>query len=180
VSALEVDYSNPSFPLELEVVDTTTGSGITGLTCTVAIRMAGTPTLYLDWATNTFMNAGWAIKNQPMADLGTGVYQVSLPVQALGFTPLTGLPVELVAEYTQSRGTGVGGIDYITISELRPDSKLARQYNTNKMTALAPGQLTIFEDDGVTVQSVQTLTDAAGNPTVDAPGAPQRRGPAPP
>jgi hypothetical protein len=178
---LEADYNLASLPLELNVVNITAGgSGITGLTCTVAVRMGGTTTDYLDWNDNTFKNAGWVVKNQPMADLGTGVYEVDLPVQALGFTPLTGLPVELVAEYSQSDGTGVGAIDYITVSELRPDAKLSRQYNTNRLDALAPGQLTLYEDDAVTVQSVQTLTDATGGPTVDAPGAPQKRGPAPP
>lgn len=179
MSTIECDYNNPAQPLELNVIDTTTGSGIPGLTCTVAVRLAGTAE-YLDWTTNLFSLGPWVVKNQPMADLGTGVYQVSLPVSLLGFTPLTGLPQELVAEYTQSRGVNVGGIDYLTVSELRPDSKLSRQYNTNRLDALAPGQLTLYEDDGVTVQSVQTLTDATGGPTVDAPGAPQKRGPAPP
>jgi hypothetical protein len=177
MAALEADYNDPTFALELSVSDN--GSGVPGLTCTVAIRLAGTAE-YLDWATNVFSLGPWAVKNQPMVGIGTtGVYQVNLPVAALGFTPLSGLPVFLVAEYTQSNGTGVGAIDNVTVSELRPDAKLARQYNTNKLTSLAPGTLTIYEDDGVTVQSVQTLTDATGGPTVDVPTAPQIRGPVP-
>jgi hypothetical protein len=108
------------------------------------------------------------------------VYQTQLSVAALGFTPLSGLPVCLIAEYTSS-GAGTSGLaaDNITVSELRPDAKLARQYNTNKLTSLAPGALTLYEDDGTTVQSVQPLTDASGNPTVNVPSAPQIRGPVP-
>ena len=174
--ALEVDYSAASYALELNVVQN--GAGVTGLTCTVAIRNPANG-FYLDWATNVFSAGPWGIKNQPLVDLLTGVYQTFLPVVALGFTPLTPLPVSLVAEYTQN-GNLVGAMDELTISELRPDSKLSRQFNTNRLEALAPGQLTLFADDGVTVQSVQTLTDAVGGPTVNVPTAPQIRGPAPP
>ena len=110
-----------------------------------------------------------------MTDLGNGMYQTALAVSALGFTPLTGLPVELVAEYSQD-GATVGGVDILTVSELRPDAKLSRQYQTNRLESLAPGTLTLYQDDAATVQSVQTLTDAAGGPTVNVPTAPQKRG----
>lgn len=172
-NAVEVDWNAPAEPLELNVVQL--GAGVPGLTCTVAVRKGGTTGTYLDWATNLFSNGPWALKNQPLVDLGTGVYQTSLPVAALGFTPLTPLPVYLVAEYSQS-GQLVGAVDFLTISELRPDAKAARQYNTNKVTALAPGVLTRYADDGVTVLSTQPLTDAGGGPTVDVPTAPQQRG----
>jgi hypothetical protein len=175
-NAIELDWNAPSEPLELNVVRS--GAGIPGLTCTVAVRMGGTTGLYLDWTTNTFKLAGWGVRDQPMTDLGNGMYQTSLPVSALGFTPTTPLPVYLVAEYTQN-GQLVGAFDLLTVSELRPDAKAARQYNTNKVTALAPGVLTRYADDDVTVLSTQTLTDASGNPTVDVPTAPQIRGPGP-
>ena len=178
MAALEIDYDTANYPLELNVKNSATGAGVPGLTCTVAIRMGGTAGLYLDWTTNLFTLGPWGLKDQPLADLGTGVYQTTLPVAALGFNPLTPLPVELVAEYTQN-GMLVGGIDYLTVSELRNDSKLSRQYNTNKLDALAPGTLTLYEDDGVTVQSVQAVTDATGGPTVNVPTAPQKRGPVP-
>lgn len=177
MASLEADYDDSSFPLEL-VVNVAGVGGISGLVCTVAVRESTTTNSYLDWSTNTFKTSGWGVKNQPMTDLGTGVYQAELSVAALGFTPMTGLPVYLVAEYT-SFGVGTSGlaIDYVTVSELRPDAKLSRQYNTNKLTSLAPGVLTLYEDDGSTVQSAQTLTDAVGNPTVNVPTAPQIRGP---
>jgi len=175
---LEADWNDPNFPLELNVVNN--GSGVSGLICTVAIRLAGTVASYLDWNDYIFKTFGWVTKNQFMVDLGTGVYQTQLAVSAMGFTPLTGLPVELVAEYTQSGGSGCGAMDEITVSELRPATTLSRQYNTNRSSVLAPGNFTLYEDDGVTVLSVQSLTDATGGPTVDVTGAPQKRGPAPP
>lgn len=172
---IEVDYNAVNWPLELSVVQS--GSGVPGLTATVAIRQGGTTNSYLDWADNTFKTSGWTTKNEPMADLGTGVYQAAIDVAALGFTPLTGLPRELVAEYSIVGYSGVGGIDYIIVSELRPDAKTSRQFNTNKLAALAPGVLTLYADDGVTVQSTQPLTDATGGAVSNTPGSPQVRGP---
>ena len=180
--AIEIDFNSSEQPLELVLVNLS-GAGIPGQACTVAIRLtvaaggyaAGD---YLDWSTNTFKAAGWGVKNEPMTDLGNGTYQALLPVAALGFTTQTPLPVYLAAEYTQN-GQGVGDVEYLTISELRPDGKRNRQYNTNKLDALAPGDLTLYDDDGVTVVSTQTLTDATGGPTVDQPNAPQKRGSTP-
>ena len=177
MTAREADFNDPAFPLELTVNLIGTG-GVAGLACTVAIRLAGSAGFYLDWATNTFKNAGWVTQFEPMTDIGNGDYEAILPVALLGFTQLTPLPVVLVAEYHSPGAPTTGGLDHdeVTVSELRPDAKLARQYNTNKLTALAPGQLTLFEDDGVTVQSVQVLLDAFGNPIVNKANVPAIRG----
>jgi hypothetical protein len=177
MSTLEADFNDTTFPLEL-VIDLLGSGGVPGLTPTVAVRLSPTTNSYLDWATNTFKTSGWIVKNQPMTDLGTGIYQQILNVFALGFTPLSPLPVKLIAEYT-STGTGTSGIDFDTIfvSELRPDAKVARQFNTNRLEALggAPGTLTIYADDGVTVQTVQQLRDYAGGPVGNTPGEPAKR-----
>jgi hypothetical protein len=179
VSTLEADFNDTSFPLEL-VINTIGQGGVAGLSPTVAIRLSPSTNNYLDWATMTFKTSGWIVKNQPMTDLGTGVYQQILNVAALGFTPLTGLPQKLLAEYT-STGTGTGGLaeDTIFVSELRPDAQVARQFDTNRLEALggSPGTLTLYEDDGVTVQSVQPLRDFAGGAVVNTPGSPAKRGP---
>lgn len=177
MTAREADYNDPAFPLELTVNQTNVG-GVAGLACTVAIRLAGSAGFYLDWSTNTFKNAGWVTQFQPMTDIGNGDYEAILPVAALGFTTLTPLPVVLVAEYHSPGAPVTGGLDHdeVTVSELRPDAKLARQYNTNKLTALAPGQLQLFADDGVSVQSTQTLLDAFGNPIINKPSVPAIRG----
>lgn len=179
---VEVDYNNGALELTLGVNRTNVG-GVTGLSPTVAIRQAGTTGTYLDWSTLTFKNAGWIVKNEPMTDLGTGFYTAILNVNGLGFTPTTGLPQQLIAEYTVPN-VGEAGIqmDEITVSELRPDAKLARQYNTNRLEAEggSPGTLKLYEDDGVTVQSTQNLTDFSGGDVSNTPGAPAKRGAAPP
>lgn len=179
-TTLEADYNDTSFPLEL-VVNLIGSGGVPGLACTVAVRLSPSTTLYLDWTTMTFKNAGWGVKFQPMTDLGTGVYQQILNVQALGFTPLSGLPQKLIAEYN-SPGAGTTGLasDTVFVSELRPDARLSRQYQSNRLEAEggAPnGTLTLYADDGVTVQHVQPLTDFAGGPVVNTPGTPAKRGP---
>lgn len=179
-TTLEADWNDTAFPLEL-VVNLLGIGGVPGLACTVAIRQSPLTTLYLDWTTMTFKNAGWGVKFQPMTDLGTGVYQQILNVQALGFTPLTPLPVKLIAEYN-SGGAGTSGLasDTVFVSELRPDSKLARQYQTNRLEAEggAPnGTLTLYEDDGVTPKTVAQLNDFAGGPVINTPGTPAKRGP---
>ena len=178
MSTLEADYSSSSLLLTLVVNLLGTG-GVPGLTCTVAVRQSPTTNSYLDWSTNTFKTSGWGVKNQPLTDLGTGVYQTVLNVAALGFTPLTPLPVVLIAEYT-STGAGTSGLasDTIFVSELRPDAKLARQYQTNKVTSIggSPGTLTVFADDGVTVQSTQTLEDYTGSTVNNTPGTPAIKG----
>ena len=175
--SLEADYNDTSFPLEL-VVDNIGVGGVPGLACTVAVRLSPTTNSYLDWTTNTFKTSGWGVKNQPMTDIGNGVYQQILNVAALGFTPLTGLPQKIIAEYT-SPGVGTSGLttDTIIVSELRPDAKTSRQYQSNRLEAAggAPGTLTLYEDDGVTVKSVQNLTDYAGGAVVNTPGTPAKR-----
>jgi hypothetical protein len=176
VGTLEFDYNDASAPLEL-VVNLIGSGGVPGLACTVAVRLSPTTTFYLDWTTNTFKNAGWGVKNQPMTDIGNGVYQQILNVAALGFTPLSGLPQWLVAEYS-SPGAGTSGLasDTIIVSELRPDAKTSRQYQSNRLEAIgAPGTLTLYEDDGVTIKSVQTLRDFVGGPVIDTPGTPAKR-----
>jgi hypothetical protein len=177
MGTLEADYNDDSFPLEL-IVDQLNVGGVPGLSCTVAIRLFPSTTLYLDWTTNTFKAAGWGIKFQAMTDLGTGVYQQILNVAALGFNTLTPLPVKLIAEYN-SAGVGTSGLasDTIFVSELRPDAETSRQYQSNRLEALGglPGTLTLYEDDGVTVKSVQNLLDYAGNAVINTPGTPAKR-----
>ena len=180
MATLEADWDDADFPLEL-VVNLVGVGGVPGLACTVAIRLFPSTNNYLDWTTNTFKTAGWGVKHQPMTNLGTGVYQVVLDVAALGFTPLTGLPQKLVIEYTSS-GTGTSGLasDTIIVSELRPDSKLSRQFQTNRLEAEGGnpnGTLTLYEDDAVTVQSIQPLTDFVSGPVNNTPGSPAKRGP---
>jgi hypothetical protein len=173
---LEADYNDASFPLELTVNNAGVG-GVTGLTCTVAVRQAGTTSSYLDWATNTFKTSSWTTKNQPMTDLGTGCYQTALPVSLLGYT--LGSEAKLVAEYTSS-GVGAGGFaaDTICVSPLRPNAQLARQYQTNKAVALGAtvGTLTVYADDGVTALKVHTLADFAAGQVSNVAGTPAQRG----
>jgi hypothetical protein len=188
MATLEADYTDSSFPLEL-VINLQNIGGVPGLAPTVAVRLSPTTDSYLDWTTNTFKTSGWVVKDQPMTDLslsgGTpGMYQQILNVAALGFTTLSPLPQKLVAEYT-STGSGTSGLasDTIIVSELRPDAKIARQFDTNRLEAEGGspnGTLTIYEDDNVTVQSVQQLNDYAGGAVVNTPGTPAKRGPAPP
>ena len=183
MGTLEADYTDTSFPLEL-VINLQNVGGVAGLMPTVAIRLSPTTNSYLDWTTNTFMTSGWIVKNKPMTDIGNGIYQQILNVAALGFTTLSPLPQKLLAEYT-STGPSTGGLteDTIFVSELRPDAKIARQYDTNILIAEGGspnGTLTIMADDNVTVQSTQKLNDYAGGPVVNTVGTPAIRGPAPP
>jgi hypothetical protein len=182
MATLEADWDDSDFPMEL-CVNLIGSGGVSGLACTVALRLFPTTNFYLDWTTNTFKNSGWGVKFQPMTDIGNGMYQVVLDILVLGFTPLTGLPRKLIAEYN-SPGIGTGGLgsDTIVVSEVRPDTKLSRQFQTNRLEAEggAPnGTLTLFEDDGVTIQSVQPLTDYINNPVNNTPGTPAKRGPVP-
>jgi hypothetical protein len=178
----EIDYNNPAFALQLLVNLINTG-GVDGLSPTVAIRLLPSTNLYLDWTTLTFKVAGWGVKFEPMVDVGNGIYQAILNVAGLGFTPLSGLPQNLSAEYNlPASPLGGEGQDFLVISELRPDAKIARQYDTNRLEAEGgspDGTLTIYEDDGVTVQAVQQLNDYAGGPVVNTIGTPAKRGPVP-
>jgi len=173
---LEVDYNNAAYVLTL-TVNLLNSGGVPGLNPTVAIRLAPTTNEYWDWATNTFKTSGWTTQFEPMTDLGTGRYQAVLNVAAMGFTPLSGLPQTLIAEYNIPN-PGHQGIstDEITVSELRPATTRTRQYATNRMETVAPGTMTLFQDDAVTPLTTQTLTDAGNGPIVNAPGAPQKRG----
>jgi len=177
-TTLEADYNDDEFPITL-VVNKTDIGGVPGLFPTVAIRLFPSLTLYLDWFDLTFKAAGWVILNEPMTDCGGGWYQAILNVAGLGFTPLTGLPQKLIAQYTTT-GVGTGGVDedVVIVSELRPDSKLSRQIATNRLEALGgfPGTLTLYEDDAVTVQSVQPLLDYSGGAVINTSGTPAKRG----
>ena len=177
-TTLEADYNDDEFPLNL-VVDLLNIGGVPGLTPTVAVRLFPSITLYLDWSDLTFKAAAWVVKNLPMTDCGDGFYQAVLNVAGLGFTPLSGLPQKLIAQYTTTGG-GTSGVDedIVIVSELRPDAKLSRQIATNRLEALggSPGTLTLYEDDGVTVQSVQQLRDYTGGTVVNTPGTPAKRG----
>jgi hypothetical protein len=177
-TTLEADYNDDEFPLNL-VVDLQNVGGVPGLTPTVAVRLFPSLTLYLDWSDLTFKAAGWVLQNLPMTDCGGGFYQAVLNVEGLGFTPLTGLPQKLIAQYTTT-GAGTGGVDedIVIVSELRPDAKISRQIATNRLEALGgfPGTLTLYQDDGVTVQSVQPLLDYSGGAVVNTSGTPAKRG----
>lgn len=182
--ALEADYNDDAFPLEL-VVDQSGQGGVGGLPATVAVRLSPTADSYLDWTTNTFKTSGWGLKNKPMTDIGAaggtvGMYQAILNVQALGFTPLTGLPQVLIAEYTTPPGSNTGGLasDTVIVSELRPDAKRARQAQTNRMESLGgnPGTLTTYDDDNVTPLTTQTLLDWNNNAVDNTDGTPAKRG----
>lgn len=174
---LEVDYNNAAYTLTL-TVNLLNSGGVTGLAPTVAIRLAPTTNEYWDWATNTFKTSGWTVQFEPMTDLGTGRYQAVLNVAAMGFTPASGLPQTLIAEYSfPNTGQGAGiATDEITVSELRPATTRTRQYATNRLEVLAPGTETLYADDGVTPLTTQTLTDAGNGPIANEPGSPQKRG----
>lgn len=177
MATIEADWSDTQTPLEL-VVNLIGSGGVPGLACTVAIRLSPTTDSYLDWNDYVFKTSGWVTQFQSMSNIGNGMYQAILNTKELGFTPLTGLPQKLIAEYT-SIGAGTAGLasDTIYVSELRPDAELARQYQTNRLEVEggAPGTSTLYEDDGATVLSVQTLLDYAGNPVVNTPGTPAKR-----
>jgi hypothetical protein len=181
---IESDYNDAALPLEV-VINVLGQGGVPGLSPppTVAVRLNPSTGNYLDWTTMTFRTSGWVTKNQPMTDLGTGVYQTLLNVQALGFTPLSGLPQVLTAEYT-STGAGTSGLssELVFISELRPDAELARQYSTNRLEAAGgnPGSLTLYDDGGVNPIKTQTLRDFAGGPVANTPNTPAKRGTATP
>lgn len=166
---LEADFNDTAFPLTL-VIDSITSGPLPGQSPTVAVRLAPTTNSYLDWTTLTFKVAGWGVKFLPMTDLSLvggspGVYQAILDVAGLGFTPKTGLPQKLIAEY-QWTGVSASGVDADTVmvSELRPDSKVSRMYNTNRLETVAGspnGQLNLYDDNGA-LFSTQTVNDGSG------------------
>lgn len=173
----EADFNDTQVPLEL-VVDVLGRGGLPGLTPTVAIRLFPSTNLYLDWVDLKFKAAGWGLKFNPMVDIGNGIYQQIF--NAAGVTTANALPIpyKVTAEYnTTGVCTSGEALDLIFVTELRPDAKLARQFNTNRLESFGgnPGQLVLFADDGVTVQSTQQLRDFLGGAVIDSPGCPAKR-----
>lgn len=173
MSFLVADRSDV-FPLTL-VVNRAGSGGITGLAPTVALRDGADPTSYLDWGDSTFKSSGWSSKYAALTAVERGHYQRMLDLPAVGALP----GQSLVAQFYVNNGGDVRGEaeDVVLVTDTKTDTSLLRKALTNRMeeTPGNPGQLTLFDDDGLTILARWELRDAAGGGVVAMSGTPARR-----
>lgn len=166
---------NTVFPLTL-VVNRAGVGGVTGLSPTVALRKGSDPTSYLDWSDNTFKTGGWAQRFAVLAEVENGHYQRMLSLPDIGAAPSD----SFVAHFKVDNGGDVKGVaeDVILVSEdLSGDMSLLRKALTNRMeeTPGNPGQLTLFDDDGLSILARWEIRDASGGAVIGTVGTPARR-----
>jgi len=171
---VQVDKATTSLPLFLTVNRAGAG-GITGLSPTVAVRDASTLNSYLDFNDGTFKTSGWTTKYAALSEVERGHYQRSLDVSAL---PVSAFDV-LMAEYHVDNGADVVGdaSDVLIVVEFEGDLKLVRQSITNRMEEFPgnPGQLVLWDDDGITPLKTWQLRDSTGGGIVATVGSPAKR-----
>jgi hypothetical protein len=153
------------YPLTLTVNQ---DGGVTGLSPTAAVRRG---TDYLDWADNTFKAAGWTTRKQVMTELGDGHYTLSLNLGTINAAPGDQLAIEYNTE-----SAAVPGVTNETLTVAR-DTDLLRKLATNRIEEFAgnPGQLILFDDNGVTPLKTWQLRDGTGGATALSVGAPAKR-----
>ena len=174
--SMQVETNESALPLQLTVDQLGLG-GVTGLVPTVALRniTMGTPRGYLDWHSMTFRTSGWGLKYQPMFEVEHGHYEVIVNIAVLQ------LPVgtKLAAEYHVDNGNGIVGddADILDIVATGQGVTILRKGFTNRMEEYPgnPGQLALFDDDGLTILARWQIRDSAGGGVVAPPGAPARR-----
>lgn len=172
MGALTVEASD-IIPLTLTVTKAEVG-GVTGLSPVVALRDGLTTNSYLDWNDNTFKTAGWGMKEAVLPEIGDGHYERQLNLPGIG----AGSGDIYVAEYKVDEPDAKGvDAERIFVVSQRDDLALLRKMVTNKLleTAGNPGQLVLYDDDGVTPLKTWQLRDGTGGGTQLAVGAPARR-----
>jgi len=158
-----------AIPLVLTVNKSGTG-GVVGLSPTVALRKGDTTDTYLDWADDTFKTTGWTLKNAPLTEVGGGHYQKQLDLSVLTLS----YGQVLVAEYVV---TDAGYESVAQDTYYVEDIPIIRKSIINRLEEFPgnPGQLILYDDDGVTPIKSWQLRDAAGGPTLAVTGAPSKR-----
>jgi len=157
-------------PLVL-TVDREGAGAVTGLTPSVALRNGSGE--YLDWADHTFKPSGWAERKRTLLERGDGHYATPLNLLLVPLTP----GAEYMAEY-DTESTMYPGVAQEEVIVLR-DTNFLRKMSTNRMeqTSGNPGQLTLFDDDGVTPLRSWPVRDEFGGGIASQVGVPARRGP---
>ena len=145
--------------------------GITGLSPTVQLRRSSDG-YYLDFSDSTFKASGWVTRYATMTDLGDGDYQRIVNLNTIGVVATD----VLVASYAVDDGDEVvaAANDVYNVEDL----ELMRQVVANRMeeTPGSPGQLTLFDDDGVSVRARWEIRDVTGGAVISTVGTPSRRG----
>lgn len=164
-----------SFPLTL-VVNRAGVGGIEGLSPTVALRSGSNPASFLDWSDNTFKTSGWTTKYAILAAVERGHYQRMVDLDDFGAIGGD----SFVAQFFVDDGVDVRGEAedvVLVVSNASTDVSLMRKALTNRMeeTPGNPGQLVLFDDDGISILARWEIRDAAGNGIVSTVGTPARR-----
>ena len=171
---IQVDKALTSVPLFLTIEREGVG-GVTGQSPTVALRDATTLNRYLDFADDTFKTSGWTTKYAALDEIERGHYQKAIDPSALPIEPLD----VLVAEYHVDDGSDVVGdaSDLLIVVQIQESVWFARKAITNRMEEFAgsPGQLILWDDDGVTPLMSWQLRDGTGGAVQLAVGAPAKR-----
>lgn len=156
---------NAVIPLSLTV---NSSGGVTGLSPTASVRRG---TDYLDWNDNTFKAAGWVERDRVLTEIGGGHYATNLDLGAI--SAVAG--ETLVIEYN-TQAAGYPGVTSETVT-LERDTDLLRKLATNRLEEFAgnPGQLILWDDDGITPLKQWQLRDGTGGPTALSVGAPAKR-----
>lgn len=172
MSALTVEAAD-TIPLTLTVTKAGVG-GVTGLAPTVALRDGQTTNSYIDWADDTFKTSGWTTREALLTEIGDGHYQKQLNLPNISAAAGDIYAAEYKVDDVAAKGVDSERIFVVT---QRDDITLLRKMVTNKLieTAGTPGQLVLYDDDGVTPLKTWQLRDGTGAGTQLAVGAPARR-----
>lgn len=172
MGAITVEAAD-TIPLTLTVTKAGVG-GVTGLSPVVALRDAQTFNSYLDWADSTFKTSGWTTKEAALSEVGGGHYERHLDLSSIGAASGNIYTAEYKVDSADVKGVDA---DNIFVVSQRDDLVLLRKMVTNRIWEIAgnPGQLVLFDDDGVTPLKTWQLRDGTGGGTQLAIGSPARR-----
>lgn len=164
-----LEKSLTAYPLSLFVVEN--GVGVTGLSCTVALRNATTTDSYLDFSDGTFKTSGWTLQFAPLTEIGTGRYH-----RLLNAFTTTGLVEGMILAAEYSDGTNAT-MELLQVTKLQAQVTLLRKVHTNRVveTPGDPGAAVVFDDDDATPVLTYATSDSDGDAVTSPSGSPARR-----
>ncbi len=105
MSAFTASIEDTAVPLSLTI--TSPLGGIVGLAPTAAVRLATTPTFYLDFDDLVFKSSGWGTRDKLLTEIRRGHYQELISIPALiaaGLDPASHLLVEYHLDEPGTKG----------------------------------------------------------------------------
>lgn len=164
--------------LALSFILTETGQPLTGLSPNVTFRSNTNTNSFLDFNDLTFKTQGWTQREKDLSETDSGVYQYILDLALLNLSNGDSFTAVYTATYNTQTVKKYEVFNIVSLSNrFEQDLSLVRKSITNRMeeTPGNPGNLRLFDDDGLTVLYTWELRDAANGATVALSGAPSKR-----